>query len=197
MKKFFKRICYKLPFFGYLLKRIDSLEEKIADQNADLVLLYHEFRTVYQELQIQAALTEEYPYSHLCQKVSEIYFQKTGKVLNLKNPQSVNEKIQWLNIFDRTPIKSVLADKYAVRDWVSAKIGSKYLIPLLGVWDFAEQIDFDTLPNKFVLKANHGSSMNLIVKDKNSLDRTATLKLLADWLKKDFSNYSELPTRCW
>ena len=98
------------------------------------------------------------------------YFEKTGETLNLDNPRTFNEKIQWLKLYDSTPIKTLLADKYAVRGWIKEKIGAKYLVPLLGVWDSFDDINFNTLPERFVLKCNHGSGYNIIVKDKSKLD---------------------------
>ena len=100
------------------------------------------------------------------------YQRATGKELDLENPKTFNEKIQWLKLYDSTPIKTQLADKYLVRDWVKEKIGEEYLIPLLGVYDNFDEIDFDKLPEQFVIKCNHGCGYNIVVKDK------ATLKII-------------------
>ena len=102
--------------------------------------------------------------------LKEWYFDATGETLNLDNPQTCNEKIQWLKLYDSTPLKSRLADKFAVRSWIKEKIGEQYLVPLLGVWDRFDDIDFDSLPQKFVLKCNHGSGYNIIVTDKSKFD---------------------------
>lgn len=130
------------------------------------------------------------------------YYETTGEVLNLENPKTFNEKIQWLKLYDSTPLKTKLADKYQVREWVKEKIGEEYLIPLLGVWDKAEDIDFDKLPEQFVLKCNHGSGYNIIVKDKSKIDKKKTIKKLKDWLMEDFSfktgfelHYSNIPRK--
>lgn len=96
--------------------------------------------------------------------------QMTNKNLNLENPKTYTEKIQWIKLYDIDNLKTKLADKYLVRDWVKNKIGEKYLIPLLGVWDKFNDINFNNFPNKFVLKCNHGSSMNIIVLDKNKFN---------------------------
>ena len=98
--------------------------------------------------------------------------QRMGRPLDLNNPKTFTEKLQWLKIYDATPLKSRLADKYAVRSWIAEKIGDEYLIPLLGVWDNFDDINFDALPDKFVLKCNHGSGMNIIVRDKNSFAKS-------------------------
>ena len=115
------------------------------------------------------------------------YWQKTGKVLDLENPKTFNEKIQWMKLYDNNPLKTQLADKLLVRDWVKEKIGEDHLIPLLGAWDRVEEIDFDALPNQFVLKANHGSGWNIIVKDKTALDIAETKKKLSSWMKTNFA----------
>lgn len=130
------------------------------------------------------------------------YKKHTKLELNLKNPQTFNEKINWLKLYDSTPIKTKLADKYLVRDWIKEQIGEEYLIPLLGVWKNAKDIDFDKLPDKFVLKCNHGSSYNIIVKDKSKINKKEIIKKLNKWLKEDFAfkggyelHYSDIPRR--
>ncbi len=113
-----------------------------------------------------------------------------GKKLNLKNPSTVNEKIQWLKIYDATPLKTQLADKYLVKQWVAERIGGEYIIPTLGVWDSFDDIDFDALPNQFVLKATHGSGMNIIVTDKSKLDYTDAKRKFDMWLKRNLGYHS-------
>ena len=112
------------------------------------------------------------------------------KDLNLDNPQTFNEKIQWLKLYDRKPEYTVMVDKFKVRDYIKGKIGEEYLIPLLGVWDRAEGIDFDKLSNQFVLKCNHNSGLGMyICKDKSKLTtkQIKTIrKNLAKGLKQDY-----------
>lgn len=111
----------------------------------------------------------------------------TGETLNLENPSTFNEKIQWLKLYDSTALKTKLADKYLVREWVAQQIGEEYLIPLLGVWDHFDEIDFDKLPQQFVLKANHGSGWNIIVKDKSKLDKTDAKEKFDLWMTQNYS----------
>lgn len=111
----------------------------------------------------------------------------TGNTLNLEKPRSFNEKIQWIKLNDITPLMTKLTDKYLVRDWVKEKMGEKYLIPILGVWDSFDEIDFNSLPNKFVLKCNHGSDMNLVVKDKNKLDMSEAKRLFDQWMMINYA----------
>ena len=110
-----------------------------------------------------------------------------GKDLNLENPQTFNEKLQWLKLHDRKPEYTVMVDKYKVRDYIAQVLGPEYLIPLLGVWNDPSEIDFDALPNQFVLKCNHNSSTGLcICKDKSKLDIGQAKRELSKALKEDF-----------
>lgn len=120
-------------------------------------------------------------------ELQEWFWDVMGKKLDLDNPRTYNEKIQWLKLYDSTPLKTRLADKYLVRDWVKEKIGEEYLVPLLGVWDSFDEIDFDALPQSFVLKANHGCGWNLIVKDKRLLDREDARRKFQTWMKLNFA----------
>ena len=115
------------------------------------------------------------------------YFISTGKTLNLSNPQTLTQKIQWLKIYDTTKAKSELTDKYLVRKWVEDVIGKDYLIPLIGAYDSPDEINFNELPTSFVIKENHGSGMNIIVKNKSELDIEECKKRLQAWLTTDFS----------
>lgn len=125
----------------------------------------------------------------------KIWFKsETGKELNLKCPKKFNEKIQWLKLYDSRPLKTVLADKFCVREWVEERIGKKYLIPLLGVWDKFEEIEFDKLPEEYVLKCVHGSGMNVIVRKDKPIDKKETKKKFDFWMK---SYYGIGPMQEW
>ena len=109
------------------------------------------------------------------------------KKLNLENPQTFNEKLQWLKLYDRNPEYTKMVDKYEVRKYIAEKIGEEYLIPLLGVWDNPDDIDFDKLPNQFVLKCTHNSGLGMcICKDKSKLDITKVKKELKKGLKQKY-----------
>ncbi len=110
-----------------------------------------------------------------------------NKSFDIDHPQTFNEKIQWLKLYDSTPIKTRLADKYMVREWVKEKIGGEYLIPLLGVYDRFEEIDFNRLPDQFVIKCNHGCGYNIIVKDKSQLDLVAAKLKVDKWMCENFA----------
>lgn len=114
------------------------------------------------------------------------FFKNFHRLPNLKNPKTFSEKLQWLKLYDRNPYYTKLVDKYEVKKIVADIIGKKYIIPTLGVWDKAEDIDFDTLPNQFVLKATHDSGRVIICKDKEKLDKEWAKKEMAKSLKRDF-----------
>lgn len=120
------------------------------------------------------------------------FSSNTGETLDLDSPQTFNQKIQWLKLYDSTPLKGTLSDKYLVRSYVSESIGSQYLIPLLGVWDDPHSIDFAALPDKFVLKATHGCGWNIIVRNKETLDQKLAIKQLEKWLQINYANYPSL-----
>lgn len=130
---------------------------------------------------------EKMPPEKYVSALVNIYGLNTGRKLNLDNPCTFNEKIQWLKVYDTTSLKTTLSDKYLVREWVKEKIGEQYLVPLLGVWDKFENINLDELPEAFVLKANHGSGWNVIVKDKKSLDWNEIQKKFNYWLTLNFA----------
>ena len=118
--------------------------------------------------------------------LAQDFQRRTGKPLDFNNLKTYTEKIQWLKLYDAMPLKSRLADKFLVRSWVTEKIGEQYLIPLLGVWDSFDDIDFNALPEQFVLKCNHGSGMNVIVRDKYSFDKQRARERFNAWLALDF-----------
>lgn len=125
--------------------------------------------------------------------MSKIYFRIVlKKKLNLKNPQTFNEKIQWCKLYYYPRSKRVVtcADKYAVREYIKRKDYGETLTPLLGVWDNANDIEWDKLPDQFVLKCNHGCAYNIVVPDKRKLDKAKATKQLNDWLKEDFGAFN-------
>lgn len=130
------------------------------------------------------------------------YLGVRGERLDLNSPKTFNEKIQWLKLYDSTPLKTRLADKWLVRAWVKDRIGEKYLIPLLGVYDEFEEIDFEKLPNQFVIKCNHGCGYNIIVKDKSRLDLAEVKVILDEWMGENFAfkagfelHYRDIPPK--
>ena len=116
------------------------------------------------------------------EELSSLYYERTGKHLNLDNPKSFNEKVQWFKLYGCTPEITKLTDKYLVRDFVAERIGEKYLVPLLGVWQYPEEINFSELPDKYIIKANHGCGYNYIVRDKNNVNCEEIIRKAWKWL---------------
>lgn len=117
-----------------------------------------------------------------------IAFGKTRNInINLQNPVTIQDKINWLKIHDNTPLKTRCADKILLHDYCVEKLGQDMCIPIIKVYNNADEINWDELPNSFAIKCNHGSGMNIIVKDKATLDKDLAIKKLKNWLKIDFS----------
>ena len=115
------------------------------------------------------------------------YWQKMHKFLNLNNPQTFNEKLNWLKLYNRNPLYTTMADKYAVKKLVADKIGQEYVVPLYGVWDSPEKIDFNALPNQFVLKCTHNSGGGrCICKDKSKLNLSEVKRGLSKGLAQNY-----------
>lgn len=116
-----------------------------------------------------------------------LYRFKMGHRLDLKSPKTFTEKIQWLKLYNRKPEYTLMVDKYAVKKYVADIIGEKYIIPTLGVWDKPEDIDWDALPNEFVLKTTHGGGSGgvVICKDKKTFDRNKAILTLRDSMNSD------------
>lgn len=118
--------------------------------------------------------------------LKKLYRNSTGKELDLESPKGFNEKIQWLKLYDRRPVYTIMADKCDAKDYVSTVIGDGHVIPTLGVWDNFDEIDFDSLPDQFVLKCTHNSGGLVICKDKTSLNFAVAKKRIERSLRKNY-----------
>lgn len=117
----------------------------------------------------------------------KLYYRlRVGRKLNVRNPETLNEKLQWLKFNYRFPLQSIVSDKLLVRDYVKEKIGEKYLIPLLGSWKEYSDIDFSALPNQFVLKCNHDSGGLVVCTDKEKLNHEEAKRKIEKSLKSNF-----------
>lgn len=117
------------------------------------------------------------------------YFATTGKFINFKNPKGFNEKLQWLKVNDKHSEYTKLVDKLAVREHIKETLGEEYLFPILGCWESFDEIDFDTLPEKFVLKCNHDSGSTKVIKNMSELTEEKLNELRAFFkkrLRRDF-----------
>lgn len=115
-----------------------------------------------------------------------MYWASIGKKLNLDNPKTFNEKLQWLKLHDRKPEYSAMVDKYEAKKWISTRIGEEYVIPTFGVWNSFDEIDFNTLPNRFVLKCTHDSGGIVICKNKETFDRKKAKRIIEKSLKRNY-----------
>ncbi len=115
-----------------------------------------------------------------------LFYFRFKKHLNLKSPQTFNEKLQWLKLYDKNPEYQIDVDKYLVRKKISELIGDQYLIPLLGVYNNPNEIDLSKLPAKFVLKCNHGTHCSLICKDKESFNFIESKRQLSKWMRHNY-----------
>lgn len=125
-------------------------------------------------------------------EIKKLWSLQKKKQLNLESPRTFDDKIQWLKIYDSTPIKTILSDKYLVRDWITEKIGNNFLIPLIGTYNKFTEIDFDKLPSKFVIKCNHGNGYNIIVTDKDRLNLTEVKIKIDKWMTENYAFKSNL-----
>lgn len=177
----------------------DSLKEQLASLGvpADSMITYEEARYDY-----FASLSQEGRKAVL----TELYRERIGQELDWDHPRRYTEILNWekLNLPEsELRVRTRLADKLLVRDYVQEKIGQSYLSRVLHVWDDAEEIDFDALPEAFVLKCNHGSGMNIVVTDRSRLDRVEAVRHLNRWKSRSFTytsgkyemQYNDIPKR--
>ena len=127
--------------------------------------------------------------------------QALGYCPDVRNPRTFNEKLAWRMLYDRNPLIPLTTDKVAVRDWVASRVGPGVLVPLFGVWNRAADISWDALPPCFVLKASHGWNMNLLVRDKQTVDHASALATAEQWLRTSHAaetgewGYRDVPHR--
>lgn len=128
-------------------------------------------------------------YNHMSDEsyLKKLFRIRLGYDLDLKNPETFNEKIQWLKIYDRKPVYVKMVDKIEAKKYVATLIGEQYIIPTIGVWESPDEIDFNVLPDKFVLKCNHNSGRGMyICRDKSILDKKKVKKELRKGLKENY-----------
>lgn len=177
----------------------DSLKEQLASLGvpADSMITYEEARYDY-----FASLSQEGRKAVL----TELYRERIGQELDWDHPRRYTEVLNWekLNLPEsELRVRTRLADKLLVRDYVQEKVGQSYLSRVLHVWDDAEEIDFDALPEAFVLKCNHGSGMNIVVPDRSKLDKAEAIKHLNRWKSRNYAyisgmyemQYSDIPRK--
>ena len=180
-------------YFYYIYSRNKSIEKKQKNEDICKIIDYFKEICVFNfEIENKTVVRDYYYYLNLPSEEYEneliIWYRRVSQEdLDLVHPKTINEKIQWLKLYDSTPMKTLLTDKYLVKNYIKEKIGEQYVIPILKVWDSYEKINFDSLPNKFILKANHGSGMNIIIHDKNKINITNIRNIAKFWLNINFA----------
>ena len=138
-------------------------------------------------------------YAEIESEIGRQYRKMFGRTLNWDNPQTYNEKIHVSKVYMPTPLKTRLADKVAVREWITERIGSEYLIPLIGVYDSFDEIDFDALPDSFVMKCSHDSGSVTLVKDKRKISREILRRKYGLFMRRNYEwkgwemHYRDIP----
>lgn len=114
------------------------------------------------------------------------FIKSLGYPLDLRNPKTFNQKLQWLKLYNRNPEYTIMVDKYAVKKYIAEKIGNQYIIPTLGMWHSFDEIDFESLPNQFVLKCTHDSGGIVVCRNKSKLDLEVVKKKIEDSLANNY-----------
>ena len=130
-----------------------------------------------------AGMSQEERADELCR----LFKCGTGRKLDLSDPRTFDEKMQWLKLYGGSPLRTRLIDKVAAREWVAEKVGERYVVPTLGVWDSFDDIDFGMLPERFALKCNHGAGYNIIVHDKARLDLADAKRKVDAWMGENYA----------
>ena len=183
----------------YLWNSVPVMTPKMIDSDITVVICFYKSE-IYQDIKKQCdALGYKYvveispedlqiEINRLPDKeyLEIIWKERMGEYLDLDNPKSFNEKLQWLKLYDHNPLYHVLVDKYEVKKYISETIGDKYVIPTLGVWNKIEEIDFTSLPNEFVLKCTHDSGSVEIINGKTDIDKERLKDKFDVLLKRDY-----------
>lgn len=172
-----------MKLFNVQRTKDDKIKIFVFDKKLLSFKLLSKYRRIYNR-RFKGLTREEIKY------LLEVQFENSvGYKLNLDNPKTFNEKIQWIKFYYHDPLMIKCADKVAVRDYVKQTIGDKYLADCIGIYDNPNEIDFNKLPNRFALKVNHGCQQNIICKDKSKLNITLAKHKLSKWLTKKQNLY--------
>jgi len=176
-----------------LMSRLKELVKQKASKSSSGILLYSRFRAIFEKIALARLGDETY--------IRITYKKRFGREINLIDPKTYTEKLQWLKLFYRNDKMPICTDKYAVHQYLEHK-GYKHLLnEIIGVYKNADHIDFESLPNNFVAKTTHGCGQNLICTDKSELDWKKWTKIMNSWLKLNVYafgrewNYDHIPRR--
>lgn len=175
------------------MSQIKEFVKKAASQSTSGILFYSRFRGILEKMTLAKLSDETY--------IRRTYKKRFGRDINLIDPQTYTEKLQWLKLFYRNDKMPICTDKYAVHQHLEYK-GYKHLLnEIIGIYKRAEDIDFEALPNSFVAKTTHGCGQNLICRNKHELDWEKWKKIMNSWLKLNVYafgrewNYDNIPPR--
>ena len=183
-----------------LLKKLYSEKQIYEAKNNPFIIHYADFKKPWNSIGVYMEtywwnIAKKTPYINNLFNRNNIYknelkkwwFSMKRKQLNIDNPKTFNEKIQWLKLYDSTPIKSNLSDIYMVRRWIKEKIGVEYLIPIIGLYGKFEDINFQNLPKQFVIKYNYDYGSTIIVKNKSCLNLTDVKSKINGYINENLS----------
>lgn len=157
---------------------------KVRMQNKEVLTIFNRNYVLCSDLNKKYEVLKP---KHLKWEIRLKYFLRCKKLLNLKSPKLFTEKIQWLKLYDCRPIKTILTDKILVRDWIKEKIGDEYLKKIYGIYHSFEEIDFSKLPSEYVIKANHGCNMQLLVIEGGRFNYEAVKNKFNGFLKTNYA----------
>ena len=192
----YRRNDYSIPFVDcVIVTEVSDIDNKIKNLEKYISCPVYSVFSIIEEYSkiVRKNIKKNYMYyrclpkEEMAKELCEWYKSVTGEVLNLNNPITFNEKIQWSKLFETNELRTLLSDKFLVRNWVENKIGKNYLIPLYGVYENFEEINFEILPKSFVIKCNHGSGMNIIIDDKNNINLNLIKEKINTWMSIDYS----------
>ena len=183
-KKTFRICGLRIPFTtysenGYKYYKIAFLRLRFKSQEKYLI------NQRYSNYLIRDELTEE----KIRELSVKIFEEKLGYTPDLENPKSMNEKIFWLKLNYHNPLITKCCDKFAVKDYVTEKLGAEYVVPTIASWDKAEDLDLSILPDKYALKVNWSSGYNIIVKEKGSISESAIRESVERWMRPQQNSY--------
>ena len=181
-KRTMKKVNVKTKYaFGRIFGKVDKWNNPIIKNKSNQ-------KTPFEKQKIKDyEYYKNLPVSKYSEELEKWYNEKTGSQMDINNPQTFNEKVQWLKIFDATLLKSHLSDKFLAKEYIKAVLGEKYIIKTLGIYEKFDDINFSVLPDRFVIKSTHGSGQVIIVKDKSKINKEEIKTKTEKWLKINFA----------
>lgn len=192
IKEKIKGLIKSSPYIRKIIKKLYkiSVDNNITD-NDSVNVIYPRIKEYQYNKRIYNYLLDKVPGSNVRRwGVEQMYYNVIGRFPNLDDPKSLNEKMQWMRLNYHDPLMTKCVDKCSFKDYIRDTIGDEYVVPLYGVWEKVNDINFDSLPNKFAIKSTWGwgDLQNILVKNKNGLNLHKTRAMLNNWLQ-EWNNY--------